>query len=275
MTRALQPRGEGHSPSSPGCSRRVTTAASAALDRSNVPRAVRGGSRQHSYLPSYVQEAALSAMRRRAETSTAAVRTAERTARTESAGNPPRCWHDGGLMTITRLTPEHADTYRALMLQGYALHPEAFTASVAERSPLPISWWQQRLQRGDDVHEMVLGAWSGDELAGVAGLAFETRERSSHKAMLFGMYVAPPFRHAGLGRQLVQAVLAEARRRPATLLVQLTVTAGNAGAQALYASCGFAPFGNEPMAVRLGHGYVSKVHMWCDLGKLPATSAGG
>ena len=51
--------------------------------------------------------------------------------------------------------------------------------------------------------------------------------------------------------------------------------AGNAGAQALYASCGFAPFGNEPMAVRLGHGYVSKVHMWCDLGKLPATSAGG
>lgn len=178
-------------------------------------------------------------------------------------------------MTITRLTPEHAETYRALMLQGYALHPEAFTASVAERGPLPISWWQQRLQRGDDVHEMVLGAWSGDELAGVAGLSFETRERSSHKAMLFGMYVAPQFRHAGLGHQLVQAVLAEARRRPGTLLVQLTVTAGNAGAQALYAACGFAPFGNEPMAVRLGHGYVSKVHMWCDLGKLPATSAAG
>jgi RimJ/RimL family protein N-acetyltransferase len=174
-------------------------------------------------------------------------------------------------MTITRLKPEHADIYRTLMLQGYALHPEAFTASVEERGPLPISWWQQRLHEGEDVPEMVLGDWAGDELAGVAGLSFETRERSRHKAMLFGMYVPLQFRHAGRGLRLVQAVLAQARLRPGTLLVQLTVTAGNSAAQALYTACGFVPFGTEPMAVRLGHGYVSKVHMWCDLGLPPET----
>ena len=69
------------------------------------------------------------------------------------------------------------------------------------------------------------------------------------------------------------AVLAEARRRSETLLVQLTVTEGNAAAQALYASCGFISFGTEPLAVRLGDGYVAKVHLWCDLGKLAAPSS--
>ena len=175
-------------------------------------------------------------------------------------------------MTITRLTPADAETYRTLMLQGYALHPEAFTASVSERGPLPISWWHQRLQPGPDAHEMVLGAWVGGELAGVAGLSFETRERSRHKATLFGMYVPQQHRQRGLGRQLVHAVLAEARQRPDTLLVQLTVTAGNAAAQSLYTACGFVPFGTEPYAVQLGAGYVAKVHMWCDLGKRPGWS---
>jgi len=176
-------------------------------------------------------------------------------------------------MSITRLTPEHAEAYRTLMLEGYDRHPEAFTASVAERGSLPISWWQQRLQEDEPPREMVLAAWAGGALAGVAGLSFETRERSHHKATLFGMYVPERFRHAGLGRQLVQAVLAQARQRPETLLVQLTVTEGNAAAQALYASCGFIPFGTEPLAVRLGGGYVAKVHMWCDLGKLAAPSS--
>lgn len=173
-------------------------------------------------------------------------------------------------MTIARLTPGDAEPYRALMLQGYALHPEAFTASVTERGHLPITWWQQRLQPGNDARELVLGQWEGDELAGVAGLSFEVRERARHKATLFGMYVPPRFRQAGRGRRLVQAALAEARQRPQTLLVQLTVTAGNEAAQALYAACGFVPFGTEPMAVRLDEGFVAKVHMWCDLGKRPA-----
>ncbi|HEX5686860.1 MAG TPA: GNAT family N-acetyltransferase [Ideonella sp.] len=176
-------------------------------------------------------------------------------------------------MTITRLTPADAETYRTLMLQGYALHPEAFTASVAERGPLPISWWHQRLQPGADARERVLGAWMGGELAGVAGLSFEARERSRHKATLFGMYVPQQHRQRGLGRQLVQAVLAEAAQRPDTLLVQLTVTAGNAAAQSLYAACGFVPFGTEPFAVQLGTGFVDKVHMWCDLGKRPGWSS--
>ncbi len=71
----------------------------------------------------------------------------------------------------------------------------------------------------------------------------------------------------GIGHELVNAVLAEARSRRGMRVIQLTVTDGNRAAQSLYERCGFAPFGVEPFAVAVGTGFVSKVHMWCDFVK--------
>jgi len=79
------------------------------------------------------------------------------------------------------------------------------------------------------------------------------------------MYVPANLRRGGVGKSLVLAVLEHARKRPGVRLVQLTVTQGNAPAQALYEKCGFVPFGVEPLAISLGPDFVSKVHMWCDL----------
>ena len=163
---------------------------------------------------------------------------------------------------IERLTPAHAPAYRALMLQAYALHPDAFTSSVEERAGLPLAWWQARLDDGPDARERVFGAFEGEQLAGVAGLAFETRQKARHKATLFGMYVPQGQRRHGYGRQLLDAVLACAAARPGLKLVQLTVTEGNRAALELYLRCGFVEFGLEPYAVAVGDAYVAKVHMW-------------
>lgn len=165
-----------------------------------------------------------------------------------------------------RLGPAHVVEYRALMLEAYDLHPDAFTSSLADRAPLPLAWWERRLAGGEGASNVVFGAFVDDVLAGVAGLAFDTREKVRHKATLFGMYV--PERHArrGVGRSLVRAALDVARAHPGALVVQLTVTEGNAPARRLYESCGFVAFGVEPMAVRAGRSFLSKVHMWCDLG---------
>lgn len=168
-------------------------------------------------------------------------------------------------MPITRLTPTDAAAYRGLILQAYALHPDAFTTSATERKGFPLSWWENRLAPGDEAKEVVFGAWEAGALVGLAGLSFEPREKARHKATLFGMYVDAQYRSLGLGRQLVAAALDYARSRNGTQLVQLTVTEGNAAATGLYMSLGFVPFGTEPFAVRVGSAYVSKVHMWCPL----------
>ena len=159
-----------------------------------------------------------------------------------------------------------AEAYRALMLEAYATHPSAFTSTVAERSALPLRWWQERLAPGEDAQEVVYGAFDdAGTLVGAAGLGFERRERARHKATLFGMWVASSARRAGFGRRLVQVILAHARWRAGLRLVQLTVTEGNAPAQTLYERCGFVPFGVEPLAISVDGQLLGKVHMWCDL----------
>jgi ribosomal protein S18 acetylase RimI-like enzyme len=93
------------------------------------------------------------------------------------------------------------------------------------------------------------------------GLDRETRAKSHHKATLVGMYVEPEFGGRGVGRALVDALLAEARADGLELIV-LTVTDGNAKAVQLYERCGFRSFGVEPHAIKVnGKGY-GKNHMY-------------
>lgn len=148
------------------------------------------------------------------------------------------------------------------MLRAYDDVPETFTATVAERESLPLAFWQTRTSADDEAAERVYGAFESDELVGVAGLRFQQRPRTRHKAWLFGMYVLPEYRGRGLGRGLVEAVLDGARSRDGVELIQLTVSESNNAARRLYESCGFEAFGTEPMAIRVGDRYVAKVHMW-------------
>lgn len=171
-------------------------------------------------------------------------------------------------MDIQRLGPEFAQAYRQLMLEAYALHPDAFTSSPRERERLPLAWWESRLAEGAQAKEWVWAATEGAALLGVAGLSRETREKARHKATLFGMYVPEHHRRLGIGSKLVSTLMAHAQQDPTLRVVQLTVTEGNHAAQALYEQAGFSPFGVEPLAVAVGDSFVAKVHLWCDLDRL-------
>lgn len=166
---------------------------------------------------------------------------------------------------IERLGPSAVTAYRAMMLQAYFESPDAFVATVAERESQPEAFWLKRLDQRAAAQECSFGAFEGDELLGAVTLAFEARPKTVHKASLVGMYVQPPARQQGLGRRLVQAVLQEARSREQARVVVLTVTDGNASAEALYARCGFRRFGVEPLAMQWQGRFFNKVHMACVL----------
>ncbi|MGY2376976.1 N-acetyltransferase family protein [Pseudomonas sp. SDO524_S393] len=165
-------------------------------------------------------------------------------------------------MIIRTLEVDDAVAYRALMLEAYGAYPQAFTSSVAERAAMPLTWWEKRLNNPLD---RLLGAVEGDELVGIVGLAFEPREKARHKVTLFGLYVNAAHQHRGLGRRLVEAALEEACKQPRLKVIQLTVTAGNDAAFALYQRCGFIQYGLEPLAVRVGVDYFDKIYMWREL----------
>ncbi|MEM6327313.1 MAG: GNAT family N-acetyltransferase [Bacteroidota bacterium] len=166
-------------------------------------------------------------------------------------------------MTVRRLAPADASAYRTLMLAAYTEAPHAFTSTRRERESLPAEWWRERVSSHPDATQRVFGAFDGSAMVGVAGLRFHTRERTRHKATLFGMYIAPAYRGRGLGRSLVHASIEAARAEPGVLVLHLTVRESNTPARRLYASCGFETFGVEPMAVRTNDGgFLATVHMW-------------
>jgi ribosomal protein S18 acetylase RimI-like enzyme len=163
---------------------------------------------------------------------------------------------------IERLQPNHAPAYRALMLDAYGRHPDAFTSSVDERASLPLSWWESRLEVTPEAAEVVFGVIDGGAITGVVGLGFNTRQKAQHKVSLFGMYVPASHQNQGIGQALISAALAHAVNRPHALLVQLTVSEHNDAARRLYELNGFVSFGLEPCAVATDAGFISKVHMW-------------
>lgn len=171
------------------------------------------------------------------------------------------------IANATRLGLAQAEAYRALMLEAYAAHPDAYTSTAAERAALPLTWWQARLKDEPAAVAVVLGVEAEEMLAGAVALLFEERDKTRHKSSLVGLYVRPRFRGRGVGDALVESVLATARARPGVRLVQLTVANHNAAAKRLYQRHGFVEFGVEPYAMAVGDGYVDKCHMWCNLGE--------
>ena len=162
-------------------------------------------------------------------------------------------------MQIRRLTSADALLYRSLRLRALREHPDAFTSSHEEDSRHPVETAAARLAQ-----HAFWGAYQGAELYGCVGLERETRPKNRHKATVVGMYVSPEVGRQGVGRALLEALVAHARTEGVESLV-LTVTAGNTGAQRLYAAAGFRSFGIEPDAIRVAGRSFAKDYMHIDL----------
>lgn len=147
----------------------------------------------------------------------------------------------------------------ALRLRAVREHQDAFLVTEEEELARPIEVVRERLAAPDSV---TLGAWLDDELVGSLGFLRQRRAKIDHKAEIWGMYVVPERRGAGVGRTL----LVEAIRRLGTWKnlrqVQLAVTAHNKGALALYEALGFRTWGVEPGAMCVDGAELDEIHMW-------------
>jgi ribosomal protein S18 acetylase RimI-like enzyme len=164
---------------------------------------------------------------------------------------------------VRRLGPDDAAAFRAVRLEALRLHPDHFGASFEEEAALDEAEFARRL--GAAPPAAVLGAFHGGALAGIAGLMVFGAARLRHKGLVWGVHVRPAARRGGLGRALMAGLAAQARAHGIEQL-QLGVAVDNAPARALYAACGYVPYGLEPAALRLGPGrYIDEVLMLRDL----------
>ncbi len=156
---------------------------------------------------------------------------------------------------IRRLEPG-ADTelYREIRLESLKKSPESFGSDFATESHQPPEWFAERLASA-----VLFGAFHGDELLGIAGFYVESTIQRAHKGVLWGVYVRPKARSAGVARRLIETVLEHARSQVEQ--VNLIVERGNIHARRLYASLGFIEFGLEKNAIKIGDRYFDDVLM--------------
>ena len=178
-------------------------------------------------------------------------------------------------MQIRQLERDDAADYHALRLRMLRIYPDAFTSSYEEDSRKPVAWAEERIAGSGSPHDFVLGAFDAkNTLIGSVGLSVESRMKQRHKAMLFGMYVAPESEARGVGRALLAGCLERALGVPGLEQINLSVTATNDRARRLYEMAGFSVFGIEERAIKVGAEYFAKAHMTLRLPSMqPATNA--
>jgi len=174
-------------------------------------------------------------------------------------------------MHVALLQPSDAPQYRELMLEAYERAADAFTSTAGERAAEPASFWLRRIADPSGL-SAAFGAFESNELVGAVALEFSAKPKTKHKGLVIGMYTAPAARGKGVGRALIESVVAHARAKDGLLLLTLTVTEGNEPAVNLYRGVGFQVFGLEPMAICTPSGFKNKIHMWLPLQRSAAAA---
>jgi ribosomal protein S18 acetylase RimI-like enzyme len=164
-------------------------------------------------------------------------------------------------MQIRKLISDDAEAYQRLILEGLKQFPIAFGASYEESVDEPIAQVAKSLQVGGN-----FGAFEDDgKLLGIVGIRQETLLKMRHKAVVWGFYVSAVAQGRGIGRQLLQTALYEARSMSGVEQVTLMVAEDSVGPQRLYESFGFERYGIEPRELKFDGQYYNTVLMWLKL----------
>lgn len=168
-----------------------------------------------------------------------------------AAASPIR-HHPGVTWELRRIQPGEGPQLREIRLRALADAPSAFASTYEEEVGRPASWWEEAAASraaGSLAATFVTaahGAWGG--LVG----AFRTPERHEH-VHLVSLWVAPEHRRVGVGRLLVEEVLAWAGST-AGEVVELWVNERNQSAIGLYTRAGFVATGDrQPMPSHPSH----------------------
>ena len=129
---------------------------------------------------------------------------------------------------------------RDVRLGALADSPDAFGSTLEREQTFGDAEWREWAQEaGAGAAETCLLAWIEDEPVGIVGGFVETGSDHVH---LIAMWVAPQARRLGIGRALIDAVVAWAVEISARS-IRLDVADDNADARRLYDAAGFSPTG--------------------------------
>ncbi|WP_134012228.1 GNAT family N-acetyltransferase [Litoreibacter halocynthiae] len=144
---------------------------------------------------------------------------------------------------VRTLTSADAEAFQALHIEGVTNYPTAFLRSLDEVRDTSPDEVARILDSGK-----IMGAFAGETLIGLAGLAQNGFASARHRAMIGPFYVSTASQGQGAAQALMDA-LAEKARQMGVLQLELYVWAKNPRAQRFYIRNGFEQVGRIPRSV--------------------------
>ncbi|KAB7673160.1 GNAT family N-acetyltransferase [Bacillus sp. B1-b2] len=162
-------------------------------------------------------------------------------------------------MELRLLHAKEAKAYWNLRLTALKESPEAFLLTLEEElnRSSPIKAVSTQLK---DPFRMTIGCFNSEELIGTITLQREVYTKLKHKGNILLFYIKKEYRNQGLGRKMLQSVIALAKEHKLEQLI-LSVVSTNKKATNLYESFGFKIFGKELNALKYKGAYLDESHM--------------
>ena len=136
------------------------------------------------------------------------------------------------LIVVRELVPDEWELYRDIRLESLLSDPAAFTSKYEDAVLLGEEVWPERIANGS----MIFAVREGRAVGMVGAIPDENAMR------IVSMFVSPSFRGSGVGRRLMETMIA----RIGDGVAVLDVNPEQVAAYRLYQSLGFVPHGTSP-----------------------------
>ena len=156
------------------------------------------------------------------------------------------------MIALERITSQNALVFKAVRLRALQDAPSAFGSTYAKESQFADADWVKRA--GNMCGERSIGFLAIDAGASCGIACSFLDQDDATQAQLISMWTAPTHRQRGIGRLLVNEIIAWARERKARTL-RLMVTCNNEPAIKFYECLGFTltgrtePYPNDPAVI--------------------------
>ncbi len=138
---------------------------------------------------------------------------------------------------IIQISPDQWERYREIRLESLREEPQAFGSSYAEMAQRPPEYWQGRLaDSAQGEKSLLLFAQEGERLVGMIGAFFG---EAPDAAEIVSVYASKAVRGMGVGKALMEGVLAEIGKKEGIRKAVLGVNREQLAAVGLYLRYGF------------------------------------
>lgn len=158
-----------------------------------------------------------------------------------------RAW----ILILGALTRADAEACWRLRLESLETEPRALRESVVEHRAKSIESVAARLGPGEG-EDFVMGAFSGEQLVGMAGFLRLEEEKTRHRGCIWGVYDKPAFRRQGMARAWLSAIIKRVRSQKGLEQITVVVSSQRSAAKVLYLSLGLKSYRFEPQALKVG-----------------------